>query len=210
MFLSLLILGGAESRPRTDTLYEGISLDERVSMCSFDYRHSGGLNSNSQHVTPTPMLPLKQTPLLTVLHAVPRLVRLKPFFGQHVRNIQIQRHGIKRLLHPHPLPHRPPHPIRPIDQVQMANPHQRPSILSPLTTPHAHQTIVITLLLPHNTPRPSERTECGRGLFHSGAEGVVLYIRGVWRGRVELVGHVAGRELRERGGRQPSAAEKSV
>lgn len=80
----------------------------------------------------------------------------KTLLRQHFGNIQIKGNGIELPRVARHLPGHPLESVSPIDEIQVANTHQRPLvplITSPLTTSHAYQTIIGTLCLSQDSVR---------------------------------------------------------
>ena len=120
----------------------------------------------------------------------------KALLCQHIRYVQIKRNSVECFLHSHPLPHCPPHPIGPIDQIKVAHIHQRALVFAPFAAVYTHQPIVWSLHLSDQLQGQAKRAQ-KREIIHHGPVGEVSNRILVGRRRIERPRHVRSRELRE-------------
>lgn len=133
---------------------------------------------------------------------------LVPLLSKHICDIQIKRNGIEVPLIPCHLPHEPPEPVRPVDQVQMADAHQRPLVRAPSRARHADQAIIGPLLRLHDPMRLPERRPQRRRRHRPVRE--VPHPVPVRRLGVELAHHVAARQLAEGARLHPQQLQRAV
>lgn len=131
------------------------------------------------------------------------------FLCQHVSNVQVKGNRVKGPSDAHPLAHRPSHPVRPVDQIQVAHPEQRPLVCAPVAALDADEPVVGAFGLGHDGVRVPERAQQRRSLDGRAVREVV-HVGAVRGARVELVGHVSSCQLRKGCGAEARPLEHPV